>query len=81
MCIQTYLQKVNKSFASLEPRNRIKIQIDSWNWKVYEYMESFVRLQPNLNLYKLSIYEVQKNNFYTLKLLIFFKTFFVNIFI
>ena len=64
MCIQTYLQKVYKSFASFEPRNRIKIQIDSWNRKVYEYAETFVRKQPNLQLYKLSIFEVEKNIFF-----------------
>ena len=64
MCIQTYLQKVYKSFASFEPRNRIKIQIDSWNRKVYEYADSFVRKQQNLQLYKLSIFEVEKNIFF-----------------
>ena len=67
MCIQTYLQKVYKSFASFEPRNRIKIQIDSWNRKVYEYADSFVRKQQNLQLYKLSIFEVEKNIFLNLK--------------
>ena len=64
MCIQTYLQKVYKSFASFEPRNRIKIQIDFWNRKVYEYADSFVRKQQNLQLYKLSIFEVEKNIFF-----------------